>query len=338
MLEATNATNRTLNFGLPLFVSGDKPTWLVDWNGTMEQLDVVMQNVKDTAISADGKVSNVTAQVELMRNLVDNVKNEVEIAVAEVSVATEDIKDLKEETANISSELNQDVAELHTAIDTLSTNVNESISTIQLHVAEIFVKVNTLETKVTNLESWAATTGSRIADAELDIDGLEQNMELKNQQIAALDTRVTRLENTAGNQEWDDRENPDPVSEAIGTVKTSAGTKNLYRTSLRIICNALPTSQSQSGNAYMWAGSASLGSGCKIVGLLPSHVDVDVNGTVYSHAPNMYVSDPAGINLITEFGNGSDAISFRIIYPTNSSYVGKKLVGYFNVLYYDVNE
>lgn len=39
----TNATNETQYFHFPLFVSGDKPSWLTDWNGTVEELDNILE-------------------------------------------------------------------------------------------------------------------------------------------------------------------------------------------------------------------------------------------------------------------------------------------------------
>lgn len=39
MIDGTNATNETENYGYPQFVAEDKPGWLTDWNKTMEAID-----------------------------------------------------------------------------------------------------------------------------------------------------------------------------------------------------------------------------------------------------------------------------------------------------------
>jgi len=39
MIDGTNATNETKNYGYPQFVAEDKPGWLTDWNKTMEAID-----------------------------------------------------------------------------------------------------------------------------------------------------------------------------------------------------------------------------------------------------------------------------------------------------------
>ncbi len=49
MSQATNASNRTVNYEFPLFVGTDRPSWLVDWNGAMEQIDSTIKGVSDAA-------------------------------------------------------------------------------------------------------------------------------------------------------------------------------------------------------------------------------------------------------------------------------------------------
>lgn len=42
-----SATNTTTNYNLPIFVSTDKPAWLVDFNGAMNAIDAQMKNNAD---------------------------------------------------------------------------------------------------------------------------------------------------------------------------------------------------------------------------------------------------------------------------------------------------
>ena len=49
MAQATNASNRTANYEFPLFVGTDRPSWLVDWNGAMAQIDSTIKGVADNA-------------------------------------------------------------------------------------------------------------------------------------------------------------------------------------------------------------------------------------------------------------------------------------------------
>lgn len=47
-----SATNSTANYGLPVFVSSDVPSWLTDWNGAMGDIDTAIAAAKATADSA----------------------------------------------------------------------------------------------------------------------------------------------------------------------------------------------------------------------------------------------------------------------------------------------
>lgn len=47
-----SATNATTNYGLPIFIGSDIPSWLIDWNNTMTQLDTAIANAKNVADTA----------------------------------------------------------------------------------------------------------------------------------------------------------------------------------------------------------------------------------------------------------------------------------------------
>lgn len=46
-----SATNKTLNYELPIFIDTDKPSWLGDWNGAMTKIDNSMKTVDGVAES-----------------------------------------------------------------------------------------------------------------------------------------------------------------------------------------------------------------------------------------------------------------------------------------------
>lgn len=80
----TNATNRTTNYGLPKFIATDKPSWLVDWNNTMDELDRIikqgdpsaMQEALDTlTIAVDGLTSRLTTDETHIDTLDDDINN-----------------------------------------------------------------------------------------------------------------------------------------------------------------------------------------------------------------------------------------------------------------------
>ena len=61
------ASNETANYKLPLFTDNDQPTWLGDFNGAMNKIDVDMNTIganASTALSAANNAVNRVGQVE----------------------------------------------------------------------------------------------------------------------------------------------------------------------------------------------------------------------------------------------------------------------------------
>ena len=61
------ATNETTNYKLPLFTDNDQPTWLGDFNGSMNKIDNALNTVganASTALSAANSAVNRGGQVE----------------------------------------------------------------------------------------------------------------------------------------------------------------------------------------------------------------------------------------------------------------------------------
>lgn len=46
-----SATNKTLNYELPIFIDTDKPSWLGDWNGAMTKIDNSIKTIDGVAVS-----------------------------------------------------------------------------------------------------------------------------------------------------------------------------------------------------------------------------------------------------------------------------------------------
>lgn len=58
-----SATNKTANYDLPQFVADDKPSWLGDWNHTMEVIDGAIYQAQATADSATTAGSDLAQRV-----------------------------------------------------------------------------------------------------------------------------------------------------------------------------------------------------------------------------------------------------------------------------------
>lgn len=81
-----SATNQTTYYDLPLFIGTDVPSWLGDWNNTMNAIDTAINGVKTAADSAtnvantaEGKsdantetINALTAEVNTLKQAVQN--------------------------------------------------------------------------------------------------------------------------------------------------------------------------------------------------------------------------------------------------------------------------
>lgn len=72
-----SATNSTANYGLPVFVSSDVPSWLTDWNGAMGDIDTAIAAAKavaDSALLASGTntsdITTINGQITTLQNTV----------------------------------------------------------------------------------------------------------------------------------------------------------------------------------------------------------------------------------------------------------------------------
>lgn len=66
------STNKTTNYGLSQFIASDKPAWLVDYNGDMEKIDVVMEENKQSAEGNSTKITQIETNLEQVTQTVQN--------------------------------------------------------------------------------------------------------------------------------------------------------------------------------------------------------------------------------------------------------------------------
>lgn len=59
-----SATNKTPNYDLPLYVANDKPTYLGDWNSTMNKLDAAIDEARDSGGAATEVVNALGLETE----------------------------------------------------------------------------------------------------------------------------------------------------------------------------------------------------------------------------------------------------------------------------------
>ena len=67
-----SATNSTANYNLPVFIGSDKPAWLTDWNGAMNDIDTAIAGVSTAASGTATDLSALTLTVSGLSSTVSD--------------------------------------------------------------------------------------------------------------------------------------------------------------------------------------------------------------------------------------------------------------------------
>lgn len=70
-----SATNETTNYKLPLFTDNDQPTWLGDFNGAMNKIDMDMNTIGANASTALSAANNAVNRVGQAETTIANVQS-----------------------------------------------------------------------------------------------------------------------------------------------------------------------------------------------------------------------------------------------------------------------
>lgn len=117
-----NATNSTPNYGLPIFIDSDKPSWLVDWNGAMTELDTVIKEISTSEESNKNLISTANANIAKINNTIEEIQ-------AYNTALTNRVVTLEGKTNKLESEYNTVINDLQ-AQNRLVLQLQEGINTI----------------------------------------------------------------------------------------------------------------------------------------------------------------------------------------------------------------
>lgn len=117
-----NATNSTPNYGLPIFIGSDKPSWLVDWNGAMTELDTVIKEISTSEESNKNLISTANANIAKINNTIEEIQ-------AYNTALTNRVVTLDGKTSKLESEYNTVINDLQ-AQNRLVLQLQEAINTI----------------------------------------------------------------------------------------------------------------------------------------------------------------------------------------------------------------
>lgn len=132
-----NATNKTPNYGLPIFIDSDKPSWLVDWNGAMTELDTVIKEISTSEQANENLISTANANISKINNTIEEIQ-------AYNTTLTNRVVTLEGKTSKLESEYNtvlndlqaqnRLVLQLQDAINTINTELDNLTNNVILPI------------------------------------------------------------------------------------------------------------------------------------------------------------------------------------------------------------
>lgn len=117
-----NASNGTDNYGLPLFIATDKPTWLLDWNGAMVAIDSLLKQIDSKASVSESELDAIKVQIESANNAISGLQNSTNSLTTNVAGLTTDVTQAVKDIDT----MQETVVQLSESVKTLETKVNDN--------------------------------------------------------------------------------------------------------------------------------------------------------------------------------------------------------------------
>lgn len=117
-----NASNSTDNYGLPLFIATDKPTWLLDWNGAMVAIDSLLKQIDSKASVSESELDAIKVQIESANNAISGLQESTNSLTTNVAGLTTDVTQAVKDI----DAMQETVVQLSESVKTLETKVNDN--------------------------------------------------------------------------------------------------------------------------------------------------------------------------------------------------------------------
>ena len=280
---ATNASNATRYYNLPLFLSTDRPSWLVDWNGAMNEIDTILNDIAIESEGASGAVATIQTQINTLSTTVENLNSIVETAVADVASMQTTVDSMEDRLDNVESDL---------------ITQNNLIKTLSDTVVAMQSTVSTLNNHVNVMEQSVTTLGANVEAVQTALTGLQSDVSSINSSLSSLNTRVTALENASvSSMPFLSDLNFTSTTWSRGDFPASGGSKTLTLAS---------------DSYVMVEGALGLAIGQTAAGVSSAHFTVNFANVevleVFNSAPNLYSVDPAYSTSGSYWASGSSGL------------------------------
>lgn len=211
----TNATNETQYFHFPLFASGDKPSWLTDWNGTVEELDNILEQYRVSIQANTQGMESFNEQIAVIRDSINTVNerlsndestiediqsaiNGFNTALIQADTSIKELTAWKNNTTSEINSINHSIVNLDDRLTSFATSVARLTTSLEVVTDRLTTVENTVGTMEEDVDNLKTTTNSHTTEIQTNTDD-----------ITALTTKVTNLAT-------DDEQNIDNIATKWG--------------------------------------------------------------------------------------------------------------------------
>lgn len=196
----TNASNQTQYFGFPLFASTDKPSWVTDWNGTVEELDTLLETLRvrissnESAISAlERRVTDIGAEIAEMANTLAVQSTAITDNKSQIDILRET---LVEVSATVKSLVNANLETRMATVESSVSHVESELGRVSDSLAELSHTVTTQGTDIDTLQEDLGTLTGRVGTISDDLDAAENDIDALENRADRQDVADTRILDT----------------------------------------------------------------------------------------------------------------------------------------------
>ena len=196
----TNASNQTQYFGFPLFASTDKPSLVTDWNGTVEELDTLLETLRvgistnESAISAlERRVTDIGTEIAEMANTLAVQGTTITDNKTQIDILRET---LIEVSATVKSLVNANLEERMATVESSVAHVESELGRVSDDLAELSHTVTTQGTDIGTLQEDLGTLTGRVGTISDDLDAAESDIDALENRADREDVADTRILDT----------------------------------------------------------------------------------------------------------------------------------------------
>jgi hypothetical protein len=152
------STNKTTHYNLSQYIGNDKPTYLVDYNTDMANIDAGIYGAKAEADANSGAIGNLS-------NLETTDKSSLVGAINEVKGETSEIGNLSNLTTDANNNLVSAINEVDAHADANNQNIGSMVNLETTVKTSLVGAVNEVNGKVGNLSNLTTSANSNLVSA-----------------------------------------------------------------------------------------------------------------------------------------------------------------------------